>query len=337
MTTLPANPPFRQRSTTLDILRGLTMFIVVLAHAMQGSQTPGEESILWLRFIRPFQMPILFLISGWALAFSFPPKSHATFLRKKAERLLIPYLVWMFIFYLICIAGGGCSFSLSGLWHELMESDFWFLRVLFLIYFVIWGGVFILEKRKIQNKWAPIVTVILGLVAVLLIRKIDIFRPTANGWFYQWFLTGYLAHVICRSYYEKIQTFMNRCQVRTGLTCCFLLASMAGLVYLWDLSQNLVAYITIPCICLAVAGLNRYLPTCIAQLLTHWGAISLGIYAIHWCLFIRSAPWLAEELPECPYAVRVLMLTAAWMLGCEILNWLFRQTKLTRLLLLGER
>lgn len=327
----------KQRDDVLDILRGLTMFIVVLAHAMQHSLLPGEESILWMRFIRPFQMPILFLISGWAMAFSFPPKSHAVFIRKKSERLLLPYLVWMLIFYMICITDGSNVFTFNNLWREVIGSDFWFLRALFFNYLVIWIGVLVLEKWRIQSKWGPVITVVLGLVAVLLIRKIDAFRPTANGWFYQWFLTGYLAHVFSDHYRDRVRAFMNRYKVRIGLICGVLLITMACLVYLWDISQNLVAYVTIPCICFVVIGFSRILPPFISKLLSHWGAISLGIYAIHWCLFAKSASWFAKVVPNCPYVIRVLALTAVWMLGCEILIRIFKKTKVTRYFLLGER
>lgn len=333
--SLPTGP--RKRSSALDILRGLTMLIVVIAHAMQTSLLLGEESLLWMRFIRPFQMPILFLISGWALAYSFPPRSHAVFLRKKAERLLVPYIVWMLIFYLITICFNGVVFSYSGLFHELMESDFWFLRALFLIYFAVWIGVFINEKWGRGKKWVPVASVILGMGIILLIRKIDLFRPTANGWFYQWFLTGYLAHIITIRYREKISAFMERRRTAIVSVCCLILVSLASLVYVWDLSQNLVAYLTIPSICLFIIGIVNYIPRLISRVLIHWGNISLAIYAIHWCLFLWSGRLLAKGCPECPFALRVLLLTTAWMLGCEALNWLFLKLCITRRLLLGEK
>lgn len=337
MNQQPSSPVSQKRNVALDILRGLTMFIVVFAHAMQNSLLPGEESILWMRFIRPFQMPILFLISGWALAFSFPPRSHSIFIRKKAERLLVPYIVWMLIFYLILICFNGVTFSYAGLFHELMESDFWFLRALFLIYFVVWIGVFINEKWGRKKVWMPVATVILGMGIILLVRKIDIFRPTANGWFYQWFLTGYLAHVITIRYREKISSFMEHRRTIIIVSSSFVLSALLAIVYVWDVSQNLVAYLTIPSICLLVISITAYLPRLINKVLVHWGNISLAIYAIHWCLFLWTGRWLAEVCPEWPFAVRVILLTTAWMLGCEVLNLIFRKTKITRLLLLGEK
>ncbi len=71
----------------------------------------------------------------------------------KVERLFAPYIVWMLIFYLILICFEGELFSCAGFFHELMESDFWFLRALSLIYFVVWIGAFINEKWGKQKAW----------------------------------------------------------------------------------------------------------------------------------------------------------------------------------------
>lgn len=328
----------RQRSYALDVLRGVAILIVVLAHAMQVSLQPGEESIIWMRFIRPFQMPLLFLVSGWALAFSYPARSQSVFLVKKVQRLFVPYVAWMLVTYAMDIyVHGTNTFSAALLWDEFWTSEFWFLRALFLMYLVVWLGAFAHEKWFSSRKWFPVFAVILGLVVVLLLRKIDMLRPTANGWFYQWFLTGYLAHVVVKAKGDKIAAFMARYGVKMACGCAGLLALMIALVYMWDLSQNLVAYLTIPAICMVVVGLVRFLPVWLCECFKHWGMISLAIYAIHHCLFMWTGKCLAAACPEWAYGLRVVLLTVAWMAGCELLNWLFKQTRLTRMLMLGEK
>lgn len=335
MNTKIAEAPIYPRSSTLDLLRGLTMLIVVMAHAMQYSLLPGEESIIWMRFIRPFQMPILFLISGWAMAYSFPPRSHSIFLRKKVKRLFIPYLVWMLICYFIEIFRGFNVFSFEGVCSELLTSDFWFLRALFLIYFVVWGGVFVCEKCAKDKKWLFSFSVVLGLIIVLLLRKIDILRPTANGWFYQWFLTGYLAHLLFKKYQKNWQPFLQAHCARIAAICSGVLSVMLVTIVFCDLSQNLVAYITIPALCFLVFGIEKRIPLLINKVVTHWGNISLAIYAIHCCLFTWSGIVFAETCPQCPYCVRVIILTILWLLGCEIMYRILKQFRLTKAFLLG--
>ncbi len=326
----------KKRSRTLDVLRGVAILIVVIAHAMQFSALPEEESLLWARFIRPFQMPLLFMISGWALAFSFPPRSNSVFLRKKAERLFVPYVVWMLVLYAVEILLGSKSFSMAGLWDEFIKSDFWFLRALFVNYLAVWVGLLVWNKWFKEKKWGPLVVVIMGLVVVLLLRKIDLLRPTANGWFYQWFLTGYLVHVFANKNRDRVVLWLTKYSGIIALVSAVVLLTLAVSVYFCNLSQNLVAYLSIPCICLLVVIYADCIPALLSRLFAHWGAISLSIYAIHSCLFITvSAPNIGL-IAEWPYAARVLLLSVTWMLGCELLNWLFMKTRITRALLLGE-
>lgn len=326
----------KKRSQTLDVLRGVAILIVVIAHAMQYAVLPGEESLLWMRFIRPFQMPLLFLISGWALAFSFPPRSNSVFLRKKIERLFVPYVVWMLVMYAISVLSGSGDFSIAGLWHEFVESDFWFLRALFLNYAVVWIGLLVWSKWFKEKKWGPMVVVIMGLVLVLLLRKIDLLRPTANGWFYQWFLTGYLAHVFVNKYRDRVALWMAKHGVRVAMVSAVILVALVVSVYFCNLSQNLVAYLSIPCICLLVVICVDRIPAFFSRLLAHWGVISLSIYAIHFCLFISVSARHVGLVEDWPFAARVLLFSIAWLLGCELLNWLFMKTGITRVLLLGE-
>lgn len=326
----------KNRNQTLDILRGVAILIVVIAHAMQYAVLPGEESLLWMRFIRPFQMPLLFLISGWALAFSFPPRSNSVFLRKKVERLFVPYVVWMLVLYALTILSGSKSFSAAGLWQEFTCSEFWFLRALFLNYAVVWIGLLVWSKWFKDKRWGPMMAVIMGLVLILLLRKIDFLRPTANGWFYQWFLTGYLAHFLVNKYRDKVIPWIAKHAVAIALVSAVVILILAGSVYFCNLSQNLVAYLSIPCICLLVVIYAARIPAFLARLFAHWGVISLSIYAIHVCLFISVSVRNVELVAEWPFAARVLLFSVTWLLGCELLNWLFMKTRITRLLLLGE-
>lgn len=282
-------------------------------------------------------MPLLFLVSGWAMAFSFPPRSHSVFLRKKTERLFVPYITWMLILYAINCLLGENVFNINTLMYEFMCSDFWFLRALFLMYFVVFICLFICEKLIANHKWSAPVSVILGLIVILLLRKIDILRPTANGWFYQWFLTGYLVHVLLKNFGEKFKAYMERKKNAISLVCGITIGAILVAVYFVDISQNLVAYLIIPSICCLVVYQSHYLPAFITKRLIYWGNISLAIYAIHCCLFIRSAIYFANVCPECPYSIRVSILTIAWLAGCELLNWLFSKIKATRFLLLGEK
>lgn len=94
----------QSRNVSLDILRGIAILIVVLGHAIQINLQDGENALIWSRVILSFQMPLLFLISGYTAGYSFPAKDTKVFLMKKIHRLLIPYLSWEVLHYLIACA-----------------------------------------------------------------------------------------------------------------------------------------------------------------------------------------------------------------------------------------
>ena len=144
----------QSREIALDILRGIAILIVVLGHAIQASLLEGESSFIWSELILNFQMPLLFCISGYSAGFSFSSNDTKKFIVKKIKRLLIPYVVWESVHYLVvCIVPsdykvfGGISFI-----KEFFISDFWFLRVLFIYYVVLWIYNILFDLFHIRNK-----------------------------------------------------------------------------------------------------------------------------------------------------------------------------------------
>lgn len=68
----------QSRDITLDILRGIAIFIVVLGHSIQASLLSDESSFVWSKLILNFQMPLLFCISGYTAGFSYHPEKQRT-------------------------------------------------------------------------------------------------------------------------------------------------------------------------------------------------------------------------------------------------------------------
>ena len=110
------------RIAYLDVLRGIAIVCVVLGHAIQKCNcmvpTDGVQSI-----IATFQMALFFAISGYVSCLS--DAEPLIVLKRRVFRLLVPYLSWV-----ILLCGVQCKWS--DLPRMILNSQFWFLRVLFL-------------------------------------------------------------------------------------------------------------------------------------------------------------------------------------------------------------
>lgn len=74
------------RNKTIDIAKGLLILCVVIGH--------GTKIQCLSDFVYQFHMPLFFILSGYFLK---KQRNIKIFAKKKAVRLLIPYLVYMII------------------------------------------------------------------------------------------------------------------------------------------------------------------------------------------------------------------------------------------------
>ena len=149
----------KQRIFWIDHLKAFTIFTVVVGHIISCD---AFESVAgkWTyeNLIIPFHMPIFAVLSGW---FFSAKDSFPVFLRKKTVSILLPYLVWGFLWYF-------CK-PLVGLWmtgQELHLSTvvwqlrfllydgyclygWWFLRALFLCMLLAYISVKVCKNKML--------------------------------------------------------------------------------------------------------------------------------------------------------------------------------------------
>lgn len=184
-------------------LRYLSLFWP--CNSIQSSLLEGESSFIWSKLILNFQMPSLFCISGYSAGFSFPSNDTKKFIVKKIKRLLMPYVAWESLYYLVvCIVPsdykvfGGISFI-----KEFFVSDFWFLRVLFIYYVVLWIYNILCSLLHIKNKLAQSLLLLSGCAIVWLLTKIKLINGSLSVWYYAWFFIG-LLFFIYKSYINSL-------------------------------------------------------------------------------------------------------------------------------------
>lgn len=130
-----------KRLKYLDIAKGIAIILVVLGHCFPENIFGGEDYIdkigrIIYDFIYSFHMPIFFYIAGFLFYNSWKSHNNVT-MKKKAKRLLIPYITFSTIYIPLRLL-------LSSLANSNYDNNFWKIligispngRSLVFIYFI---------------------------------------------------------------------------------------------------------------------------------------------------------------------------------------------------------
>lgn len=332
-----------KRNTALDMLRGVAILIVVLGHAIQANISGGGTSFLWSKVIRAFQMPLMFLISGYAAGFSFPSRNPSLFIKKKAYRLFVPYLSWEIIHYMIVAAqfNDYRQFGVAEFFKEVLISDFWFLRMLFMFFFLMWIADVILHLiHKERNVSFTVITLLTLSSSLVMISRIPLLSQSGSLWYYLWFVFGYIGFWILKNDYIQMlwrNNFFRRIIVGA---CLLIMTTVIIIMTRITVKSWIVAILFCTGICGAVCGIENDIPAYIKHFLIEIGKNTLPVYAIHWCLlfspFYRDG-FYVEVFSKFPLVVSIILTVLIWVMISLLLIKLFRKEKISRILLLGEK
>jgi len=97
----------KTRNTYLDIVKGITITLVVFAHCIQFGS--GQEALHhgahfenWLfKLIYTFHMPVFMLISGYLFFFSLRRHTYSENLSLRFTHLLLPVLIWQSLWIIV--------------------------------------------------------------------------------------------------------------------------------------------------------------------------------------------------------------------------------------------
>lgn len=161
----------KQRNVYIDMTRGLAIILVVLGHAIQNTFQDYDENIIF-RIIYSFHMPLFMFISGFV---NYRGEKNFFWLKRRAKSLLIPFIIWMFL-----------PFILNQIWdikqisssiYEIVKSpdnSNWFIYILFLNCLVLYIEEVVRKRFAIERDW-----ILFGLIYVVLCLGALLFK----GWF----------------------------------------------------------------------------------------------------------------------------------------------------------
>lgn len=139
----------KRRIEWLDFGKGFFIFLVVIAHVLDGVQgkkiynnVVNSNIHIISDFLFFFVMPIFFAMSGYLFKRQTTLREYLIFVRKKAINLLTPYIAFSIIYVMLQQVGGDdlaykhAVSSLLLIWYKPV-GYLWFLYVLFFVYVLV--------------------------------------------------------------------------------------------------------------------------------------------------------------------------------------------------------
>ena len=207
----------RYESDVLNIMQCIAVLTVVASHSIL---TP-PPSLFWqyvLKFIGSFFMAIFMLLSGY-LFFHSRYSNFLDHIKKKASRLLVPYIIISSLFFLPRVLLNNfnsvkiqfsCSAFLNNLiypWDNVI-TQFWFLPTLFLLFLI--APILKYSNNSIVDACWLIVGVLAHCYS--LFSDIKIFNITGVLFYMVYFILGYMIAkykaVLQRFVYYDYQTLI---------------------------------------------------------------------------------------------------------------------------------
>lgn len=328
----------KKREQELDYLRGIAILIVVLGHSLQVYYE--LESVLFQKVwkvIQTFQMPLLMGISGYAIGFSFPIQNTGLAIKNKINRLLLPYLSWSLISYILSVIIIRQTISVRGIAYNFIQSQFWFLRHLFIYnLFVIGVSLIITFFCKKENKLYSIVQMtllIFSILPVAMLSKVMILSSCINIWQYSILIAGIILNKILRQ--KRIKISLEKygwISIPIMLIC---------IAFFNQIDNRLVGLIII--LALLWGFLRIY--KCSNKKLNAWicgiGRKTLYIYAIHWVLGFKILMLgnVSEKVKQLgvPGEIFVIITFIYFLFASLYLGWVFQKHRISNRILLGDR
>ncbi len=164
-----------QRIAYLDVAKGIGILLVALAHADVSFFSPYLH-----KFIYAFHMPLFFFLSGY---FFKPGIPFWTLLKKRFHSILKPYLVTIFLIYIVSLSFTNMRFatvfgrivkSLYATGYYIDWVQLWFLPSLFVtsLFAFLFHRVLLIRIENRYLRWV----VLLGLPAIA-VPFLDVFYP----------------------------------------------------------------------------------------------------------------------------------------------------------------
>lgn len=269
-----------KRNRSIDIAKGLATIFVVLGHSCQ---LVGEGTETLHTIIQTFQMPLFMFLSGFCAFYSFPIKDRTNYFKKKVFGLYLPYCSWSILLLLVSNIRSGESISLIAIVDRLVNSGFWFLRILFYIFILVILADYLCELINEKICWHRGIVILLVWVSVFAIACVANNLPGCYNLYkhFLFFQLGMFIHFIefKKNNNRRIDhiIFLLNAFIYILSAFCITNVNYPLVLKLADISAAVSGTLGIYYLC-KIFSMRDKGNTYIEKL----GSNSLGIYAFHW-------------------------------------------------------
>ena len=321
---------------TLDVAKGIAILCVVLGYSFPSNIFSGETYLDYIAkliydLLYSFHMPVFFFISGYLFYNAWINHRTGT-IKRKAQRLLIPYITFsvLYIPFRLVASGMANSDFHSSYWQIIVgvspNGGVWFLYTLFL-FFLITFYLIKTNNIKIILLVAACVSIIsqIGIPFFQTLhdaapRILDIFR------FYIYFLLGlYIKDSSLKKVAYKKLFFSGRIISILIFIVIFVLYEFCSL--------------KIFCVPVALLGIN--LIFIISQelhsnILCYIGQISMDIYVLHGPIMVLLR-WVFIKISITKILIPIGMFTFSLVIAILISRYIIHKIKIIELLCIGNK
>lgn len=188
----------KQRDATIDILKGLLIYFVVLGHVIQYSGVVDFFDNALYKFIYSFHMPLFAMISGYLLYNSLSHYPVKKVLLSRLKTLIIPIIVWSTL-----------EWMLRDVWTLISTGEVVFFEVgnltqykaLWFLWTMLYSTMFTILYKLIPK----------ARFLVLLLGGVIVFLPNGdlNLFIYPFFVLGYLYNERKNALSKKISKWVK--------------------------------------------------------------------------------------------------------------------------------
>ena len=283
----------------VDFIRFIGAFLVVLAHIQNWGAAPKWAHDFYYTISR-IGVPLFFLISGYLLLSR--QEDLWTFFRKRATRIIIPFLVWSIIYDVQnsqAFAESGVTFEgILKMFIRILrgprEGHLWFFYSLIGLYLITpILRIFVSKARNSEILYY----IALWFLAMPLLFIVEAFTPIKNG-FEIYYTGGYVGYFLLGYYLGRLETKPPLLWSALGLFITGLIFTFAVFYFNLPPQKNELVFRSYPSLNIILMSLGAFIlikavgekiSPQLARLSHTAGKASFGIYLIHPIIFV----WMA--------------------------------------------
>lgn len=349
------------RKNYLDNIRWSTVVLVLIYHVFYLFNTVGVMGSIsdnngifafdvFLTFVYPWFMVLLFLIAGISARYSLQKRSHKQFIKERVAKLLVPSTLGLFVYhwisgYISMKIGGGLEYIPSALRYPISAisgiGPLWFIQTLFLFSLLL----VLLRKFDRNDRLWNIGGKANGLIIVLLAFSIWGAAQIGNMPLLTVYRFGIYGVAFFLGYYvfshDHIQNTVQK--MRIPVLIGALALGVAYLTAYWKQDytspqclKSLLTNAFVWAVVLAILGCGRAWLTSKTKFTDYMTNASFGIYIIHYPIVVWVCYLLYTQL-RLPMLITYILAIVIELVLTPLVYELFKKIPVIRYLVLGVR